>query len=260
MDININGININYIDEGIEKENVVLFIHGWASNAGLFKSQMDLLKSKYRVIAINLPGHSLSDEPKEALSVDGFAGFVLDFLRALNIDKVTLVGHSVGGRVIIKLMSYKDLPIDVDKIVLIDSAGIKPKAQGQKTTKSYVYDVLKMLLGNRVVKSLCPSGLNWLKTKFGSEDYRNATPIMRDTLVKIVNEDLSDLLECNEKDTLLIWGRNDTATPVADGEIMESKMKKSALVVIENAGHFPFLEQQYIFNKIFGSYFGIEVQ
>ncbi len=259
MDIKINGININYIDEGIDNENIVLMIHGWASNASLFRSQIDLLKTKYRVIAINLPGHSFSEEPTEPLSVDGFAEYVLAFLKELNIDKVTLVGHSVGGRIIIKLMSYKNLPIDVEKIVLIDSAGIKPKAQGKKTFKGQVYKVLRVILGNNLVKKVCPQGLNWLKTKFGSEDYRNATPMMRDTLVKVVNEDLTDLLECNTKDTLLIWGRNDTATPVSDGELMETKMKKSALVVIDNAGHFPFLEQQFIFNKIFGSYFGIEV-
>ncbi len=257
MNININGINVNYIEEG--KGDVVLMLHGWASNASLFNSQINLLKSKYRVIALNLPGHGGSEEPSYPFCVDDFAKFVIDFLKAKEISKVTLLGHSVGGRVIIKMLSYKDMPIEVTRVVLVDSAGIKPVASGKVTMKSRVYKVLRVIFGNKVVKTLFPSGINYIKTKFGSEDYRNATPMMRDTLVKIVNEDLTPILECNDKDTLLIWGKNDTSTPVADGKIMESKMKKSALVVIENAGHFPFLDQQYLFNKILASYFGIGV-
>ncbi len=257
MNININGINVNYIEEG--EGDVILMLHGWASNASLFNSQINLLKSKYRVIALNLPGHGGSEEPSYPFCVDDFAKFVIDFLKAKGIFKVTLLGHSVGGRVIIKMLSYTEMPIEVDRVVLVDSAGIKPVRTGKVTMKSRVYKVLRTIFGNKVVKAVFPSGINYIKTKFGSEDYRNATPMMRDTLVKIVNEDLTPILECNEKDTLLIWGRNDTSTPVADGKTMEAKMKKSALVVIEKAGHFPFLEQQFLFNKIIASYFGIEV-
>ncbi len=257
MNTTINGIDINYIDKG--EGDCILMLHGWGSNANLYNSQIDILKAKYRVIALNFPGCGGSKEPHTPFCVDDYADFVLDFLKSLDINKVTLIGHSLGGRVIIKLMSRKDLPIDVNKIVLIDSAGIKPVGQGKVTMKTRIYKVLRALLGNKLVKTICPSGINWLKTKFGSEDYKNATPMMRDTLVKVVNEDLSDLLKYNEKDTLLIWGRNDTATPVKDGQQMEKEMKKSALIVIENAGHYPFLEQQYQFNRIIMSYFGIEV-
>ncbi len=194
----------------------------------------------------------------EPFSVDDFAKFILDFLKEKSIDKCTLVGHSVGGRIIIKLLSYNDT-VKYDKIVLIDSAGIKPKPDERYSFKTRVYKILRVVFGSRIVKKIFPQALNYLKTKFGSEDYRNATPIMRDTLVKIVNEDLTDILECNNKDTLLIWGRNDTATPIEDGQLMEKKMKNSALVIIDNAGHFPFLDQTFIFNKILASYFGIEV-
>ncbi len=256
MDITINGIKVNYIDEG--EGDVILMLHGWASNASLYSSQISLLKSKYRVIALNLPGHGGSQEPLYPFSVDDFAMFVVDFLKEMQIDRCAVIGHSVGGRIIIKLQSYaqKDM---FEKIVLIDSAGIKPANNNKPTVKTRIYKVLRSLLGSKIVKKLFPEAINKLKTKFGSEDYRNATPMMRDTLVKIVNEDLTEILECNDKDTLIVWGRNDTSTPLMDGELMEKKMKKSALVVIDNAGHFPFLDQQYIFNSIIASYFGIEV-
>ncbi len=256
MDITINGIKVNYIEEG--EGDVILMLHGWASNAGLYNSQINLLKSKYRVIALNLPGHGGSEEPPYPFSVDDFAKFTIDFLKEKGIDKCTLIGHSVGGRIIIKLLSYKEKTM-FNKVVLIDSAGIKPVRNNKPTMKTKVYKILRTILGSSIIKKLFPEALNKLKTKFGSEDYRNATPMMRDTLVKIVNEDLTEILECNDKDTLLIWGKNDTSTPVSDGELMEKKMKNSALVVIDNAGHFPFLDQQFLFNKIIASYFGIEV-
>lgn len=254
MDITINNININYIDEG--SGDVILMLHGWGSKAELFTSQINVLKKRYRVIAINLPGFGGSSEPFYPFSVDDFANFVLDFIKELSIEKVSLIGHSLGGRIIIKLMSFDNM-IDVEKIVLIDSAGVMPERKPDKSLKAKKYKVLKAIFGNKFVKKAFPEAINKLKSKNGSEDYRNATPMMRDTLVKVVNEDLTPLFPENKADTLLIWGKDDTHTPVSDGELMEKMMPNSALVVLENAGHYSFLDQKYLFNQILKSYFEI---
>lgn len=233
-------------------------LHGWGSNAELFNSQINLLSEKYRVIALNLPGFGGSDEPKEPFSVDDYAHFVLDFLSELDITKLSLIGHSLGGRIIIKLLSYDNLPIEVTKVVLVNSAGVKPVRKPDNSFKAKTYKVSKAILGNKVIKSLFPNAINNLKSKHGSEDYRNATPMMRDTLVKVVNEDLTPLFSKNDKDTLLIWGRDDIHTPVSDGQLMEKLMPKAGLVVLDNAGHYSFLDQQYTFNKVLASYFKLE--
>lgn len=256
MNISVNEINVNYIDEGVG--DVVLMLHGWGSNAGLFKSQIDVLKKQYRVIALNLPGFGGSDEPKTPFNVDDYAHFVLDFLNKLEINDVSLIGHSVGGRIIIKLMSYDNKNINVNKIVLVDSAGVKPKTQSKKTAKTYIYKISKKIVGNPVSKKLFPNALDNLKSKHGSADYRSATPMMRDTLVKIVNEDLTELFPKNTADTLIVWGTNDFDTPIKDGYLMEKMMPNSALVAIEGAGHYSFLDNPYLFNSILASYFKIK--
>ena len=81
---------------------------------------------------------------------------------------------------------------------------------------------------------------------------------MRQTLVKTVNEDLTPLLEKISVETLLIWGKNDTAPPLSDGILMEQKMQNAGLAQIENAGHFPFIDQPYVFSKILISYLKIK--
>ena len=78
---------------------------------------------------------------------------------------------------------------------------------------------------------------------------------MRDTLVKTVNEDLTDLLPNIKQSTLLIWGDKDTATPIEDAKKMESLIKDSGLVTVEGAGHFSFLEQPILINRVLDSFF-----
>ena len=82
--------------------------------------------------------------------------------------------------------------------------------------------------------------------------------MMRQVLVKVVNEDLAPLLPLVKQETLLIWGENDDATPLSDGKQMEREMPDAALVTLQNAGHFAFLEQQYAFLRIISSFLKID--
>jgi len=101
-----------------------------------------------------------------------------------------------------------------------------------------------------------PKLVEKMRRKYGSADYRNASPIMRQTLVKIVNEDLRNLLPQIKKEVLLIWGENDDSTPLSDGKLMEELLPNAGLAVIKNAGHYAFLEQPELFAKILDSYLG----
>ena len=80
------------------------------------------------------------------------------------------------------------------------------------------------------------------KKFIGSSDYRNATPRMRDILVKVVNEDLSKEAAKISVPTLLIWGSEDVAAPVEDAKKMESLMKDAALIVLDGYTHYAYLE------------------
>ena len=95
----------------------------------------------------------------------------------------------------------------------------------------------------------------------GSADYRAASPLMRQILVNVVNEDLTDLLPKIKQETLLIWGTNDTATPIADAHIFEKEISAAGtdvgLAEIKNAGHYSFLEQPVVFANIIKSFLKI---
>lgn len=254
MFTDVNGIRTNYIAVG-QGEPVVL-LHGWGSSILPYHQLIDLLSQKYFVIALDLPGFGQTQEPPRPFAVDDYVDFVLEFLKRFSLEKLSLVGHSYGGRVIIK-MANRELPFAIDKIVLIDSAGIKPQASKKRSFKQTCYKLGKWFANLKLIKKLFPGLLEKLRVTFGSADYAAASPVMRQCLVKAVNEDLTDLLPGIKSPTLLVWGENDTATPLADAKKMEALIPGAGLAVIRNAGHFSFVEQPVIFRSIMASFFEI---
>ena len=181
----INGLKINFVSKG-EGDTVVL-LHGWGSNIKLFNNLIDLLSTKYKVIAMDMPGFGESDEPKEAWNVDDYCDFVIEFLKEHHGEKITFLGHSFGGRVIIKLNARENLPFEISKIILVDSAGVKPKKTFKQKVKQTIYKITKKILMSKLFTKLFPNAMENLRKKNGSADYLAASPVMRQCLVKVVN-------------------------------------------------------------------------
>lgn len=256
METVIDGYKISYKESG-DGDNVVVILQGWGTDLTVYDSVAATINSKYRVIQFDFPGFGNSEEPNKAWAVDDYADFFIKFMATLNIKKTTLLGHSYGGRVIIKLASREYLPFEIERIVLVDSAGVLPKRSLSQELRVKKYKLIKKLVNISWVYKVCPELIDDWRSKQGSADYRNATPVMRQCLVKAVNEDLTDFLHKINIETLLIWGDNDTATPISDGELMEKLIPNAGLAVIKGAGHFCFLEQPMIFANIMKSYFNI---
>ena len=262
MNTIINGLNINYIDEG--QGPLLVMLHGWGSNIDLFAGVISFAKVKYHVVAMDMPGFGKSDEPAEPMNVDAYVDFVLSFVKELYPEEkeIIFLGHSMGGRIIIKLASgIHDGRIKTDfsipKIILTDSAGVLPvrtKAQNSRTKR---YKFYKNLITRTGIVKLFPGALDKLQKKFGSADYAAASPVMRKSLVMNVNEDCTPYMPSVTQPTLLIWGDRDTATPLSDGKKMEELMPEAGLAVIEGAGHYTFLDNPYLYNRILGSFLGI---
>ena len=197
-----------------------------------------------------MPGCGDSEEPKTGWDLDKYISFIIKFIEKLNIKELDLIGHSNGGKIIIKLMSNKNLNFKVGKIILIGSAGVVHKKSFKQMLKIKLYKILKKILQLKLIQKFFPNLIINLKNHMGSEDYRNATPIMRDTLVKLVNTDVTKYLKDINRPTLLIWGEQDTATPIGDGEIMEKLIPDAGLVRIPNCSHYVFIEQAQYVNKI----------
>ena len=248
MKTTIDGIETNYLDLGAESDQTVVMLHGWASNCELFRASALPVSEKYRVLAPDMPGNGETPEPPFDWHVDDYVDFVIHFIAHFGCKKVILLGHSFGGRVIIKMANRQDLPFEITKIILVDSAGIRPEKTAEQKMKERVVKIGKSLV------SKSPALLDKMQSMMGSADYRAASPLMRKVLVNTVNEDLTDLLPGIKASTLLIWGTLDTATPISDAEKMESLIPDAGLARIEGAGHFSFLENPSLYSAILASF------
>ncbi|NLV50525.1 MAG: alpha/beta hydrolase [Clostridiales bacterium] len=240
MKISVGGFTVNYTDEG--SGEVLVILQGWGTHAELYASLSARLSHIMRVIVPDLPGFGQTREPPEPWCADDYADFVLDFLSALKISRAYLLGHSNGGRITMKLVT-RPSGISVPKIVLMDSSGIVPaKTPGQKLSLR-LYKAAKALLSTRIGTRLFPGTLDRLREKRGSADYKAASPLMRATMVKLVNEDFRTIMPMITQPTLLIWGDKDSVTPISDARIMEKLIPDAGIVTVSGAGHYSFLDR-----------------
>ncbi len=259
VELTVNGRRVSYRDSdpqaGAEKPTV-LFLHGWGAPAATYTLLLDWLATRFRVVAPDLPGFGGSEEPDAPWTVDDYADWTVAFAAALDLQDVILMNHSFGGRISIKLLARRPLPLTVKKAVFIDAAGIRPKRTVKYYCKVYSYKLVKRLLSLPGVRRLFPDAVEKARNRQGSADYRNASPLMRQTMVKCINEDLTPLLKSDPVSTLLIWGEADTATPLSDGKRMEREIPDAGLVVLPGAGHFSFAEQWRLCQRVLDSFLG----
>lgn len=245
MHIVIDGIKINYIDEGCGTN--VLLLHGWGANIKAMQPIFNMLKNKCRVVAVDLPGFGESDMPLVPWNSYDYASIVKKIIDALSLKDIILVGHSHGGRVSIILSSmYQNL---IKKLILIDSAGIIPKKTLKYYYRIYRYKLFKKLYlmfnKNNKLK------LNDFYKKFGSEDYKNAeNEIIRQTLVKVLHDNIESHLTDIKAPTLIIWGEQDTDTPLYMAKKLNEKIPDSGLVILEGAKHYSYLDNFYKFKLV----------
>jgi pimeloyl-ACP methyl ester carboxylesterase len=195
------------------------------------------LKRQFRITAFDFPGHGGSEMPPATWAVDDFVGLTLGVMAQLGIERPSILGHSFGGRVAIKLAAAH--PQAIDRLVLVDSAGVPPPRTVGRRFKR-----LASRFGNTVGRLGRPGQAVRRKIVAGiaSADYLNAGPL-RDTFLAIVREDLRPVLPRIKAPTLLIWGESDEDTTLADAHTMEKLIPGARLLVLKNAGHFSYLDQ-----------------
>ncbi len=248
MEISINSINCRYEQAGSGKD--VLLLHGWGGEAASWLPVYHHLREKCRVTALDFPGHGKSGfPPEDGWSVHEYADFTARFIEEVGIAGCDIVAHSFGCRVSILLCAQH--PELVGKLLMTGAAGLRKEQSPAIQRRQKLFSFLKKCA------HVIPGG-DALREKFagnfGSADYRNLPPSMRATFVKVVNEDLSAYLPRIKAQPLLVFGRQDTETPLWMGEKMEKEIPGSALVVLENAGHFAYLDKLYEFLRILDAY------
>lgn len=237
MEIVLNNKKINYEVEGEGKP--IILLHGWLASLETMMPLQKHLAKHFKVYNVDIIGFGKSDLPDMPLSTNDFGDFLNDFINALKIEKPILIGHSHGGRTIINYAG-RNLG-DINKIVLIDSAGIKPKRSILYYIKVYSYKAVKNMV--KILPKKCSNLREKAIGKFGSDDYKNSPEVLRKTMNIILNEDQQKIMTNIKVPTLLIWGDKDTATPIQDAKKMEKQIKNSGIAVLEGGSHFSYLDR-----------------
>lgn len=249
-----DGITLRYTDCG---EGQPLFLlHGWGCDGAIFDFAQPWLTERFRVLTFDLAGFGRSEEPRDTWGVEEYTRSVEAVARHEGIERPILVGHSFGGRVSILFASRNA----TCKAILVDAAGVKPKRSFAYYRKVYTYKLIKRVLPLVAGRARAERIIDRYRSKSGSSDYNNASPRMRAILSKCVNEDLCRAMPSIKAPTLLFWGENDTATPLADAKKMERLIPDAGLVAVKGAGHFSFLENRGLFIGVMESFLAPEAK
>ena len=251
MTFRYNGIDINITMQG--SGDPIFLLHGWGCNTDTFNAVRPFLEARFRVLTVDFAGFGQSDEPKEVWGVEEYTRSIEALAKAEGVENPILIGHSFGGRVSIVYASRNK----VQKVMLVDAAGVKPRRSFTYYRKVYTFKLLKCLAPIFLGKARAEQMIQARRAKAGSSDYNQASPMMRRVLSKVVNEDLCHLMPKIKAPTLLFWGENDTATPLADAKKMEKLIPDAGLVVAHGTGHFSFLENPGLFTAVIKNFFKI---
>lgn len=230
---------VNYQSEGSGK--IILLLHGWGTNLQTFGLLSNYLASGYQVIRIDLPGFGESPRPADDWDVNDYAIFIAKFIAKIQANDIyVLLGHSFGGRVIIKGLAEQYFT--AQKAILVGSAGIKPPTSAKRALYQSVAKIGKQVTRLPGLKQMQGKLREKLYSSAGASDYLMAND-MKAIFLKTIREDLQEDAARITIPTLLIWGKNDLETPVADGQKFHRLIKNSHLVIINDAGHFVYTDK-----------------
>src|SRR3990167_2426421 len=243
MKILINNLVTEYEDvypngEAGREGKTILMLHGWWRDMSDFDKITEILKNNYRVVRLDLPGFGGTEMPLKTWKLDDYVNFVKSFILKLEIKPEVLLGHSFGGRIIIKGVGENKL--EAGKLVLVAAAGVKVDVFRKK--------IFQLLAKIGDVVSFIPPLIfvrRKLKNKFykiiGSDYLESGN--LKEIFKAVVEEDLATFAKKIKKETLFIWGEKDMATPLKDGKLLHSLIANSKLEVIKDSGHFIHIEK-----------------
>lgn len=226
---------IHYSEHGRTDGPLVIWAHGWGQSRESFQPLIKPLEPLGRHIAVDFPGFGTSPPPSKDWNTADFADAMASFIRSLTDQPVLWIGHSFGCRVGLQLAArHPDL---IKSLCLIAGAGL-PRIRPLHE-RLYIRSKVSLY---KTLKKLIPLGLSedWLKSQFGSADYKAAGP-MRNILIKVVNEDLSDIARTITCPVTLIYGSDDTQTPPDIGERLKELIPNADLILLPDQDHYSVL-------------------
>ncbi len=252
--VEVEGNQISYIDEGNRGRAPLIFIHGFPFNKTSWEPQVDAFKNDYRVIAYDVRGHGDSDAGTEEFRIDQFAKDLFDFLDALELDKVIICGLSMGGYII--LNGILQQPDRIIGLILCDTQCAADSNEGRKkridTIELIQHEGLKQYAHDSVQKLFSPVSLQSKKELVSFIENTILTTrieTITQTLMALADrKEMCATLYMTEVPVLILVGEDDKVTNVEAHEKMKELIPNSELHVISKAGHLSNLENAEEFN------------
>lgn len=239
LKLNLENNFMHYDFENCGSEYVYVFLHGWGLDSSSFDKIISCINNT-SYIKIDLFGFGKSDNPSDYFDTYEYAYQVFLLLKSLSINNIVLVGHSFGGRLAVLLSSI--FRINIVKCFLCASAGLN-RFSLKKLIKVRMYKFVKWLCGNGVISC------DVLK-RFGSDDYKNSSYLLRGVLTRVVVQDLGFCL-CNMAcNTTLMWDKKDKATPYWICKKLNKSISNSNIYILKNGEHFAIFKNVYKVAKI----------
>ncbi len=241
-DITINGRNVRYYEGGGGRP--LLLLHGAGATARLWHRQSGPLSGRFRVIAPDLPGFGGSARSPEIKSVRDYARFLSQFLKVLKIDRVSVLGSSMGGWAGLWLAA--DYPRLVERLALVSPAGV------------YRPDAMPMTVDEvlREIEKYYVSVSGGALSAEASDELSMAVDTIKSMheaggFIPDVEPELTEI----NAPTLIIWGSEDRVIPPSYAEIFAGAIPGARLRIMEGAGHLPYVERPEEFNGIVIEFF-----
>ena len=251
----VNGHQVSYLMGGREGDmEPVLCLHGMGG-AGKWEAFHMAIGTVAHTFVPQLPGWSTWEPPEEIDGVQGYADLALAFLDAVELEKVALLGHSIGGWMALYLATQH--PERVSRLMLADSMGLHltsgPVADLEQLDEQSFGQRMFAKLGMVATPQAYGFGADWQNVRQGPEFERQWKG--RDMVAKLLKGTYSDpflnsAVSGIDVDTLLVWGRIDGIVPLAHGEHLRQAVSRSQLAVIDEVAHLPMSEKPETFHRL----------
>jgi len=262
-----NDINLAYIDEGNGNETII-FIHGLGSYIPAWNKNISELSKSYRCIAIDLPGYGKSSKNPHSGLMSFYAKVVAEFIDNLDLGKVTLAGHSMGGQ--ISMVAALHYPDKVEKLILVDPAGFELFHPGQRLWFKDVMtpNLVRLTTVEAIETNLASNFYNMpddaifmIEDRIAmrtADDFENYCYAVSQSVTGMVDEPIFNKLKYIKQPTLIFFGENDNLIPnryLNPGETEPiakagaNEIKNSKLIMVPKCGHFMMFEKSGVFNN-----------
>lgn len=228
----------------MSKKAPIIILHGWGLSGKKFSGlAKEFEKKGYTVYAPDLPGFGSAAVPSRPYDLSDYAAFLRTFCEKNNIDRPILLGHSFGGRVVLRYTSEHEK--DVTAVILSGTPGYSPVKQWKWIFSWTIAKIGNICCSLPIIRTYQERIRAWYYWVIGARDFYRANGVMRQTFKLVIQDSLEKYMVKIHVPTLLLWGQDDILVPVSIATHMNKTIGSSVLQIVPHADHcIPYVQPE----------------